>query len=138
MLMDDTTGDNFKMKLLGRVPTTTMAHLSIALNVVHLVLTLTLPNAVLPTTSAAFPVPVQILFWIEFFLAGIVFAKPIDAWITARAYPPSDVESFSVASTSPRPRRSLPTASTWIWPVLTVLSFVLLVLVTFHLHPPKV
>ena len=126
------------MALLDRVSTKALAYLSIALNVVHMALTLTLRNIFLPTTSSAFPVPLQILFWIEFFFAGIVFARPIDAWIAARAYPPSDVESFSVTSTSPRPRRSLPTASTWIWPVLTVLSFALLVLVTFHLHPPKV
>jgi len=126
------------MRLLGKVPTKTLAQSSIALNVAHIAMTFTLPKLFLPTTSPTFPVPAQILFWIEFFLAFVVFLRPIDDLISARAYPPSDVANLSITgSTSPEARPSLATAVTWIWSVLTLLSFLLLVLVVFHQHPPK-
>jgi hypothetical protein len=126
------------MRLLGKVPTKTLAQSSIALNVVHIGMTLSLPHLLLPTKSVAFPMAAQVLIWIEFFLAFIVFLRPIDVLIAARAYPPSDVENVSITSIEePEANRSLPTATTWIWSVLTLLSFLLLVLFLLHEHPPK-
>jgi len=129
------------MKLLGRINTKILAQLSIAINFTHIGLMLTLPSFLLPAESAAFPLAAQILIWIEFFLAFVVVLRPIDKLITANAYRPSDVDSIpitSTGSTQPEPKRSLPNANTWIWAMLTLLSFVVLVLATFHLHPPKV
>lgn len=127
------------MKLLGIIQTKTLAQLSIALNAMHVALTLTLPRLFLPTTSAAFPMSAQILIWIEFFLAFVVFLRPIDALIAARAYPQSDVDNVSITdSITPQAKRSLPTVATWIWSVLTLLAFVTLALVIFHQHPPRV
>jgi hypothetical protein len=124
------------MASLNNVRTETLAKISIGLNIVHLVLTLAMPKYLLPSGTSAFPNYVQILFWIEFGLAGTVSLQPINALISAKAYPPSDVDNISVTTmTTPISKRG-PSGTTWVWASATLLSFVLLMLVIFHLHPP--
>jgi hypothetical protein len=125
------------MKLFGKVRIETLARVSIGLNIAHLTLTLALPKYFLPRATPAFPSYVQILLWIEFALAGIVTLRPIDALISAKAYPPSDVENISVTTTTIPVSKDGPSKFTWISASATFLSFVLLMLVIFHLHPPR-
>jgi len=125
------------MALLNKVRTETLAMISIGLNIMHVVSTLALPKYFLPTATPAFPNYVQILFWIEFGLAGIVSLRPIDALISAKAYPPSDVDNISVTTMTTPVSKGGPSGITWVWASATFLSFVLLMMVIFHLHPPQ-
>ncbi len=125
------------MASLSKVRIETLAKVSIGLNLVHILLTLATPKYLLPRATPAFPVYVQILFWIEFGLAGIVSLRPINDLISAKAYPPSDVDNISVTTMRTTISKRAPSVTTWIWASATFSSFVLLMLVIFHLHPPQ-
>ena len=123
--------------MLNKVRIETLAKVSIGLNIVHAVSTLALPRYFLPRAAPAFPNYVQILFWIEFGLAGIVSLRPIDALISAKAYPPSDVDNISVTTITAPISKHGPPATALVWASATFLSFALLMIVIFHLHPPQ-
>jgi hypothetical protein len=125
------------MALLNKIRTETLAMISIGLNILHVLSTLAFPRYFLPGATPAFPNYVQILLWIEFGLAGIVSLRPIDVLISAKAYPPSDVDNISVTTMSTRVSKSGPSGTTWVWASATFLSFVFLMMVIFHLHSPQ-
>lgn len=125
--------------LRGKLKTQALAKISVAANVAHALLTVSFPRQFLPSTTASFPVIVQILFWVEFGLAGIVICRPIDSFISSNAYPPSDVEAISITSSVPvPPSRWTALKGDWGWAIATLISFILLFALTLHLHPAQI
>jgi hypothetical protein len=115
-----------------------LAKQSIGLNLVHLFLTLAFRKQFLPSTTPAFPNYVQILFFVEFGLAGLVVSKVFDR-VTSSKAKQSDIEDISVTSVrtiAPQGIRAV-SASDWRWTIAVAASFLCLCVTLFSLHPPK-
>ena len=118
--------------------TDSLAKLSIGVNFFHTFLSLLFCKQFFPNTTPAFPGFVQILFWIEFGLAGIVVTRILDRIISSKATQ-SDVEAISVThveTITPKGLRSIST-SDWRWTIAAALSFICLCAIMFLVHPPK-
>jgi hypothetical protein len=115
-----------------------LAKLSIGINLLHLFLSLAFRKQFLPTTSPAFPNYVQILFGVEFGLAGLVVTKVLDRIISSKAKQ-SNVEDLSVTSTRTIPLQGIKSisASDWRWAIAVATFFLCLCATLFSLHPPK-
>jgi hypothetical protein len=115
-----------------------LAKLSIGINLLHLFLSLAFHKRFFPTTSPAFPEYVQILFWVEFGLAGLVVTKVLDRIISSKAKQ-SNVEDISVTSARTIPLQKIKSisASDWRWATAVATSFLCLCATLFSLHPPK-
>lgn len=118
--------------------TKSLAKLSISANLIHILGSLIFRRQFFPSTTAAFPNFVQILFWIEFGLAGIVVSRILDRTICSEATQ-SNIELMSVTSVGPIAPKELPSisASDRRWALATALSFVCLIAILFSIHPPK-
>ena len=115
-----------------------LAKLSIGLNLAHAFLSLAFRKQFFPVTTSAFPVYVQILFWLEFGLAGFVITRALDRVISSKAKQ-SDVEdvSFTSAQTiAPQGIKSI-SASDWRWTISVTAAFLCLCTTLFSLHSPK-
>jgi hypothetical protein len=115
-----------------------LAKLSIGINLLHLFLSVTFRKQFFPTTSPAFSDYVQILFWVEFGLAGLVVTKVLDRIISSRAKQ-SNVEDISVTSVQTIPPQGMKSisASDFRWAIAVATSFLCLCATVFSLHPPK-
>ncbi len=115
-----------------------LAKLSIGINLLHMFLSLAFRKQFFPTTSPAFPDYVQILFWVEFGLAGAVVTKVLDRIISSKAKQ-SNIEDISVTSVQTIPPQGIKSisASDWRWAIAVAASFLCLCATVFSLHPPK-
>ena len=118
--------------------TESLAKLSIGINLVHALLSLAFRKQFFPATTPAFPVYVQILFWLEFGLAGFVITRALDRVISSKAKQ-SDIEDISVTTArtiDPRGIKSV-SAGDWRWTISVAASFLCLCAALFSLHPSK-
>src|SRR5258708_3654526 len=113
-----------------------LAKLSIGINLLHMFLSLAFRKQFFPTTSPAFPDYVQILFWVEFGLAGAVVTKVLDRIISSKAKQ-SNIEDISVTSVQTIPPQGIKSisASDWRWAIPLPTFFLSFSSPSFSLHP---
>jgi hypothetical protein len=124
--------------MLSRVRLESLAKLAIGINLAHIFCSFVFRKQFFPGVTPAFPNFVQILFGIEFGLAGIVVSR-VFYKVKYTQVTQSEVGAISVTSavtTAPPGLRAV-SGSDWRWMVATVLSFICTCAVLFSIHPPK-
>jgi hypothetical protein len=125
---------------MSRMNLDRLAKLSISTNLVYVILSLVFRIQLLPSDTPAFPHLAQVLMWVQFAMAGMILARPIDKLCATKPGGETDVDNLSIVNTSAaedRPLTGLKSISRdeWLWVISADGCFIaLIVVLSFFRH----